>query len=416
MMMSIRLFVVVMGLIAGLSGWSIHATDEERMVDNNNVAANSELAPIIFLPGYLGNVLEATITDAAAIPQSCAGLVPVGVKFSVLYNATLLLKNAQCVYDLLELDYDVDKSPQFFGNPSIKISGRDFGGFGGIEVAYASFLKQLQAWGYTVHKDAFGAPYDYRYMSPDLLSAVGLIDSLKQLVETAYHRNGKRRVVLVGHSNGGPTMYSFVSAMPQLWKDTYVAGIVGLSGNFLGQMNCVKAFIDTSATSLMMSTWEAQYMSMPWGDYAPVTDIPIVISHTSDGDVSYTAKVGDLSALFNHLNRPDWTSRLQSAAKYMNRSQHPNVNTYCFYGQKLNTSFAFEFPGDVASGGKYTTYHMEGDGNQDLIDQQFCENVWGAANSKYITQWKGFDGVHHMQMYSDENVLAALHDVLMTAK
>jgi hypothetical protein len=394
------------------------AEDAEVTAVRNN---NDVLAPLIFVPGYLGNALEATITDESAVPATCKDLVPVGVTFNVMYNASLLARSPQCVYDLLTLDFDASRDPQFFGNPKIKVSVRDFGGFAGIQLVYASFLKQLQQWGYTAKKDAFGAPMDYRFMSPKTLQAVGFIDSLKTLVETAYNRNNRRRVMLVGHSNGGPTMYSFVTSMSQEWKDKHIAGIVGLSGNFLGQMNCVKAFIDQSPSSLMMATWEAQYMSMPWGNYTAVTDIPIVITHPDSAKtVSYTAKVSDLGNLFDHLDHTEWTARLQSASKYMNRSAHPLVNTHCLYGQKVNTSFSFEYSADVEVDGKYTTHKMEGDGNQDLLDQQFCQNVWGQdvseESKKYVTSWQGFDGVHHMQMYSDENVLAALYELLRNAK
>jgi hypothetical protein len=384
-------------------------------------SAATELAPIVFLPGYYGNFLDATIATVEAVPNSCIGVVPVGVTFALTDNSTMMDDNSACANDLLTVQFDAKKVPKFYTLPGVVISVRDFGGFDGIGTNYHSFVKNLHDWGYSVRKNAFGAPYDFRLMSSESLAGAGFIHDMQQLVETAYQHNDGRRVVLVGHSNGGPTIYSFVTAMTNSWRDTYIAGIVGLSGNFLGQMNFVTSFIDTtSPASLMMSTWESNYMSLSWGGYSGVSDIPIVISHppSHSDSVNYTTKVTDLSALFSLLGRSDWVSKLQAASASMDRSSHPQVNTYCFYGQKLPTSYAFEFAGDVVSGAPFKAYSMDGDGDQDIVDQQFCENVWGAdavANSKYVTKGQGFDGVQHMDMCTDENVMNALHQVLTTA-
>ena len=83
----------------------------------------------------------------------------------------------------------------------------------------------------------FGAPYDYRFMSSQSIIASGLVKSLVDVVEQAYRLNGGRKVVLMGHSNGGPTLYSFLtssqsdnSLVTQEWKDKYIAAMIGLSG------------------------------------------------------------------------------------------------------------------------------------------------------------------------------------------
>jgi hypothetical protein len=242
--------------------------------------ASTNLAPVIFLPGYNGNPLDATIAGEDDVPATCVGVVPIGVTFALTDNSTMMDDNSACANDLLTVEFDVTRVPKFYTRPGVTISVRDFGGFDGINTNYHSFLKTLRGWGYNVHKNAFGAPYDYRYLSSEALAGAGFVADMKQLVETAYDRNNGRRVVIVGHSNGGPTIYAFVTAMSTHWKDTYVAGIVGLSGNFLGQMNCVTSFLDTeSPSAIMEATWESNYLSLSWGGYAGVNDIPIVISH-----------------------------------------------------------------------------------------------------------------------------------------
>jgi len=196
----------------------------------------------------------------------------------VLYNETLLAKNAQCAFALMQLVYDEDT--QIFSNlPGIQVSVRDFGRFDGIEAVYWSFPVQLEKWGYKIGQNAFGAPYDYRFMSEGSLERSGFVEELIELVGTAFEKNGMSKVVLSGHSNGGPTLYTFLQQMSSDWKDKYVSALVGLSGNYLGQMNGVKSFITTqNAEHDMQNSWEGMFMSMPFGDYEQVSNIPIVMT------------------------------------------------------------------------------------------------------------------------------------------
>jgi hypothetical protein len=203
--------------------------------------AVGELTPVVFLPGYFGSQLFATVAEEQYLPQSCANSsvhIPIGVPFSTLYNVTLIAKARDCLWDLMRLDFTCDDHSgicDFVPLPGITVSVNDFGGFKGIEPVYASFPRLLESWGYTPGVNMFGAPYDYRFMSSKQLTSSGLVQQLKGLIEQAYTLSGNRKVVLLGHSNGGPTMYSFFTepeqtGITQEWKDKYVAAMIGLSG------------------------------------------------------------------------------------------------------------------------------------------------------------------------------------------
>lgn len=197
--------------------------------------------PVVFLPGYLGSQLFATIENETYVPASCQveGIhIPIGTPFAVLYNVTLLAKARDCVTDLLATDMSCATTPCAFSSKSgITVSSNDFGGFKGVEPVYWSFPRLLQSWGYTLGVNLFGAPYDYRFISTQSLIASGLVQALMDLVEKAYRLSGGKKVVLMGHSNGGPTLYSFFTAsavdstlVTQEWKEKYVAAMIGLSG------------------------------------------------------------------------------------------------------------------------------------------------------------------------------------------
>lgn len=222
------------------------------------------LPPIVFLPGFTGSRLYAEVNDTSSLPVSCQGSnIPISTPFVVLFNVTLMFKDPNCLYDLLSMEFD--SSAKTFGPlPGINIFTLNFGGFDGIEAIYYSFPLDVKSWGYEVNINLFGAPYDYRFMSSNSLTQIGFISDLKSLVEHAYLLNNRQKVLLVGHSNGGPTMYSFLTSklISPAWKDKYIAAMVGLSGNFLGQMNGYRVFAYSSfgaAEQRMYATWEASY-------------------------------------------------------------------------------------------------------------------------------------------------------------
>ena len=73
-------------------------------------------------------------------------------------------------------------------------------------------------------------------------------------MHTYIHTQHSNRFIIIGHSNGGPTAYTFLDSMTDSWKEKYIAGFVSLSGNFLGQMNGFSAFFPTTIPQETFST------------------------------------------------------------------------------------------------------------------------------------------------------------------
>jgi hypothetical protein len=95
----------------------------------------------------------------------------------------------------------------------------------------------------------------------------------------------------------------------------------------------------------------------------------------------------------------------------MNRTTAPGVDTYCLYGSDINTTYSYVFTGSVLDGKYVKTGTMDGDGNQDIIDNTFC-SVWKSEGASAIYSVEAFAGVHHMQMYSNDKVIARIHDII----
>eukprot|EP01038_Epipyxis_sp_PR26KG_P017283 gene17283-23835_t len=285
----------------------------------------------------------------------------------------------------------------------VEISVIDFGGIKGLTPVYYSIMKQFEAWGYEIGKNAFAAPYDYRIMSKESLQLFGFIDELKLLIENAYYKNNESKVYLIGHSNGPPTLYSFLAAMSQPWKDQFIAGLVGLSGNYLGQMNAFLDFMDPDSTGekAMINSWEGQYLSCPWGEYDITSGVTVITTYANQPSktLNYTASIQDISSLLSSAGKDEWSKLFISLQSKMNRSAHPNVNSYCLYGSDVSTTYGFAYDGMIQESTHSATYNMDGDGNQDIIDNQFCQ-LWENTNEsrKYITLSESFPGVQHMDI------------------
>lgn len=409
------------------------ATSSSAMEEKSST---NKLPPILFLPGYMGCRLFGTLTENAQLPATCNDAnLPINQPFELLNNVTLTLKHRECLYSLLTVNFD--STTRTYSSPysGFSVSTQHFGRFESIEAIYWSFPKFAETWGYELNRNLFGIPFDYRFMSEDGLDSVGFLEELQSFIEKVYYLNNQQKVLLIGHSNGGPTMYTFLtsSKLSQAWKDKYIAAMIGLSGNFLGQMNAIHPYLygNDLLEQEMICSWEASFGSLPWGDYPSVKDIPIVTTYVNqeEKEKTYTSQRDDLVNLFTSVGKVSWSDRLKAMygvnpidgsslpMNSMDRSAHPLVDTYCLYGSNVSTSYAYVFNGNILTeNDAVEVKSMEGDGNQDILDNQFCQ-IWQedarSIAKRYHFEAQGFPNVHHMQMYSDPNVLNKVHGIVL---
>jgi hypothetical protein len=203
--------------------------------------------------------------------------------------------------------------------------------------------------------------------------------------------------------------------------------MISLSGNFLGQMNAWKPFLYCESTvgQEMSASWEASYSSCSYGGYSGLDSVDaMVTTYTGTAqETRYSPKVRDMQALFDSVNRSRWSRMLGAVYPSMDRKRAPEaVNVYCLYGSNVTTSYGFTFAGTILSAEPTETLYTDGDGNQDIIDNTFClswensVNAQGGALSAtkktFSFYAQAFPGVSHMEMVSDPDVLAEIHDIL----
>lgn len=94
--------------------------------------------------------------------------------------------------------------------------------------------------GYVRGATLFGAPYDFR-LAP--LDNRFWMAEMRRLIEFAYVRNDRRRVVIVAHSLGNIYTWRFLREMTPQWRRQYVEQYVAISGPWGGSMNAIKAAV-----------------------------------------------------------------------------------------------------------------------------------------------------------------------------
>ena len=115
--------------------------------------------------------------------------------------------------------------------------------------------------------------------------------------------------------------------------------------------------------------------------------------------------------IFNKNNRNEWSEKLLAVSIDANRSSHPQVNCYCLYGEDVSTDYSYVFENDILDSKFITSLQTNGDGNQDIWDNTFC-STWKQSSGNYGLVMKGFANVHHMEMYSNEDVMSYVYDIL----
>lgn len=101
----------------------------------------------------------------------------------------------------------------------------------GPSVYFQPMVSYLQAKGYQIGKDLFGAPYDFRDSGIDNDT---FMTDFKLLIEQAYDQNNEK-VTFVTHSMGGKMVLHFLDKkVDESWKKKYIDKWIAYSPAFLG--------------------------------------------------------------------------------------------------------------------------------------------------------------------------------------
>lgn len=66
-------------------------------------------------------------------------------------------------------------------------------------------------------------------------------EHLTSLIESTYHENGNRKVMLVAHSMGNMILYYMLRNQKQDWKNKYLDSHVSINAPYIGSVKALKA-------------------------------------------------------------------------------------------------------------------------------------------------------------------------------
>lgn len=202
--------------------------------------------PIVLVPGTMGSILKGNITNRKTFWYCPSNLKQAMLWISKDYCVPPLIN---CLGDWLSMQYD-SKTKDSENQDGVDADIVSFGGVDGISYLDESFnitsfipyfnmyIEYLQNHGYSVGKDLFGAPFDWRR---GLLVGDKHYARLKTLIENAYKINSNTKVSLVGHSLGGYLIHYFLSNMttPE-WREKYIRSAILVAPSIGGSATIIE--------------------------------------------------------------------------------------------------------------------------------------------------------------------------------
>jgi len=304
---------------------------------------------MILIPGLTNSILEFQLVNAEPFkwcPTDSQG------QWAVLYpppNMTLLER--VCWQENFAVYFN--QTSQSFQSRRRGVNTRlvDFGGLGGLP-AFQGLIPVWQQLGYSIGKNLFGAPYDWRYPTsgrPDTF-----FTDLQHLVEHAYAINNNRRVFLLAPSFGPQFALGFLHRMTQAWKAQYIDWFVAespvFSGVYISLMEYISGAPQTSKFVAGLIRDEFQGLAIPSWMF-PRAGSNSTVSWTTEEPILSTPSTKysafDVAKIYAALNFTDvagleFVSQEPDLAEFA----HPGVNTLVTYGYAVSTPGPFSYPND----------------------------------------------------------------------
>uniref|UniRef100_A0A0D9VRL0 Lecithin-cholesterol acyltransferase-like 1 n=1 Tax=Leersia perrieri TaxID=77586 RepID=A0A0D9VRL0_9ORYZ len=368
------------------------------------------LHPIVLVPGYGSNRLDARLTPAYQPSAPRCGAREEGKEWFELWpnhaatsDPTCLAEQMSLVYDPVADDYRnaagvLTRVPSFSSTRSL--------------IGWDLLVRRLEETGhYRDGESLFAAPFDFRYtVAPrGHPSAEGAryFARLARLVERASRLNGGRAAVVVAHSQGCALTYQFLLARPLAWRRRYVKRVVFLAaalGGFAEGMNMLATGEgsglpnDAPRPARMMLTRSQQ--SALWRLPTPMVfgDRPVVVTknstYSANKIVEFLEAIGFTEGVKPYVTRvlPMWEAL-----------PPPMVPVTTMYGVGVRTPEKFIYGEDGFEGTPEVVYG-DGDGDMNTVSIVAAEKEWSGVEGQILKVVR-LPGVCHTGFFSDDLAL-----------
>ncbi|TVU21953.1 hypothetical protein EJB05_31624 [Eragrostis curvula] len=289
-------------LPAALREYYLPAASNRRAQDAVVADGDKLRHPIVLVPGVSCSELEARLTDAYRPSTPRCGAMKGKGWFGLWQNGSDLPAHdyVPCFMEQMRLVYDPDAN-EFRNIPGVETRVPNFGSTvfqrnpEHTDWCLEDLKRELERVGYRDGETLFGAAYDLRH-APPIPGQPSRVYSryfrqLTALVEDASTKQqGRKNVILFGHSFGGMVALEFARAAPAAWREKYIKHLVLVAPlPASGFMESLKNFVSgsdllyvptTTPLSLrpMWRTFESAIATFPspsvFGDDTPLVITP----------------------------------------------------------------------------------------------------------------------------------------------
>ncbi|KAJ3672804.1 hypothetical protein LUZ60_006178 [Juncus effusus] len=244
--------LILMACLSSLSTCMSMKTNSAITITNQN----SDLHPIIIIPGSGGNQLEARLTSDYKPSGLFCRLQKGSGWFRLWFDPTVLVSTfTKCFAERMMLYYKSDID-DYRNAPGVETQVPDFGSVKSmlylnphlkqITDYMGSLVSSLEKLGYKDNANLFGAPYDFRYglAAEGHPSKVGTqyLQDLKYLIESSSASNNGKPVILLSHSLGGLFAMQLLNRNSKSWRQKFVKHLVTLSTPWAGTVQQMITF------------------------------------------------------------------------------------------------------------------------------------------------------------------------------
>lgn len=268
---------------------------------------------------------------------------------------------------------------------------------------------EMKKWGYQSGVNLRAAPYDWRY-SPR--SSAKYLTKLSKLIEESYYANGKKKVVLMAHSQGGQFALYFLNKRLQSWKDKFINSLITLSTPWKGTVVGVVALssgyswnhdrlLDNLQVRKAQRTYETTALLLPSPDVW--RDRPLAVTPNA----VYTAR--NYSKFFKDISYPLGLELYKNVQSADYAFKHPGVALHCLYGSGVPTMEVLQYR--LGSFPDVRPHIIYGDGDGTVNKRSLASCSLLGVQGHFSRE--AFEGVSHNGMLKERKVMEAIKKILI---
>lgn len=200
-------------------------------------------------------------------------------------------------------------------------------------------------------------------------------ENMTRLIEETYSLNGKKRVVIVCHSNGCTYNYHFFLRSSAEWKKKYIQAWVTLGSPLGGSVEALEAVVTGNAFHMGMYARSLLYdLERTWSSIAPIVPVAAVFGNTtvlSIGGTNYTAR--DMPAIYEMMNDTAGAAMWRKSIEMLPQDiPWPGVEIHCIRSQGLPTLESLSFPSLKSFPKSPKLVNGAGDGTVNKVSSDLC--------------------------------------------